>query len=90
MIHNNRYRKIEKVWLSKDRFSVKQVASWIKLVEKDLILASAFDCDLVEKIESAAIAGHPVLLQDLSHSISSALYDILDKVIIGKLFTMKI
>jgi len=53
------------------------------MVEKDLILASAFDCDLVEKIESAAITGHPVLLQDLSHSISSALFDILDKVIIG-------
>lgn len=52
-------------------------------MEKDLILASAFDCDLVEKIESAAIAGHPVLLQDLSHSISSALFDILDKVILG-------
>ncbi|CAB3359526.1 Hypothetical predicted protein [Cloeon dipterum] len=69
-----------------------QAAEWIKAAEKELVLASAFDCDLVEKVEGAMVAGKPVLLQDVSHSISSALFDLLDKIYLenGTARTVKI
>ncbi|XP_059474609.1 dynein axonemal heavy chain 10-like [Neocloeon triangulifer] len=57
-----------------------QAADWVKTVEgRSLVMASALDGDLVERVRGAVETGTPLLLQDVGKSVDAALFDLLDE-----------